>query len=119
MGQVWSSADFDGTNETGYEGGRGSVLAVTLQNPGPDGIEGTSDDAMAPLNRRPSDVSLDAQANDGCGHAMDRIRNFISPHVGGGTFLMGDGSVRFISENIDMGTYKAVSTISGNETVEF
>ena len=120
MGQVWSSADFDGTAETGFNGGRGSVLAVTLQNPGPDGIDETADDVLAPLNRIPSDVSVDVKPNDGCGHPSDRIRNFASAHTGGGVFLLGDGSVRFVSDNIDSNVYRHVSTISGNEvTSEF
>jgi hypothetical protein len=38
MGQVWSKADFDGSGRGAFQGGRGSVLAVTAQNPGPDGI---------------------------------------------------------------------------------
>lgn len=117
MGQVWSSADFDGINRLNFEGGRGSVLAVTMQNPGPDGIDGTADDVGAPLNRVPSDVSVDFVDNDPCGHAGDRIRNFISSHEGGAVFLLGDGSVRFVSETIDEGLYRAISTISGGETV--
>ena len=60
MGQVWSKASFDGLNETGHQGGHGSVLAVTAQNPGPDGIYETSDDVLAPLNQTPIDVSIDA-----------------------------------------------------------
>ena len=53
MGQVWSKADFDGINATGFEGGRGSALAVTSQNAGPDGQFNTSDDVLAPLNVAP------------------------------------------------------------------
>ena len=41
MGQVWSPADFDGTNETKFHGGRGFVLAVTLQHAGDYEITGT------------------------------------------------------------------------------
>lgn len=33
---------------------------------------------------------------------------FKSPHVGGAHFVLCDGSVRFISENIDYGTYQAL-----------
>lgn len=46
--------------------------------------------------------------------------SFSSRHPGGGHFLMADGSVRFLSENIDTATYRAVATIQGSEvTGEF
>ena len=41
--------------------------------------------------------------------------NFRSQHEGGGHFLMGDGSVQFVSENIDFGVYQGASTSAGNE----
>ena len=43
--------------------------------------------------------------------------SFASMHVGGGHFLMCDGTVRFVSENIDQGTYWALASINGQETV--
>ena len=41
-----------------------------------------------------------------------------SSHEGGAFFLFGDGAVRFLSENIDMGTYRALYTKAGNEIVD-
>jgi prepilin-type processing-associated H-X9-DG protein len=41
--------------------------------------------------------------------------SFASRHTGGGNFGLGDGSVRFISENIDTVTYRAAATVSGGE----
>ncbi len=38
----------------------------------------------------------------------DYTSNFRSQHVGGAQFTLGDGSVRFISENIDAGIYNAL-----------
>jgi len=45
---------------------------------------------------------------------------FASSHVGGGHFTMGDGSVRFISENINQDTYKYLGDrADGNVIGEF
>lgn len=43
--------------------------------------------------------------------------DFSSRHTGGAQFALGDGSVRFISENIDEGVYKSLATIQGGEIV--
>jgi prepilin-type processing-associated H-X9-DG protein len=42
--------------------------------------------------------------------------NFRSDHPGGVTFLLADGSVRFVTENVDAMSYEASSTISGGES---
>jgi len=41
--------------------------------------------------------------------------NMGSNHTGGANFALGDGSVRFIKQNINMDTYKGLSTIAGRE----
>ena len=105
MGQVWSKANFDGTNKLKHLGGHGSVLAVTAQNA----------KLFTPLNKRPVDVSVDDSSQTGCQDALDRVRGFTSLHVGGAYFLMGDGSVRFVSNNINQSNYRSMSTISGDE----
>lgn len=120
MGQVWSSADFDGTRFGGFEGGRGSVLAVVQQHAGPDGIDGTTDDITAPLNRIPVDASIDWVGGSGCVDDQDRVRNFIGAHTGGAFFVLGDGSVRFVNESIDADLYRGLGTFHGGEvTGEF
>jgi hypothetical protein len=37
--------------------------------------------------------------------------------VGGAHFLLGDGAVRFIGSNIDLGVYQHLATRSGNDFV--
>ncbi len=107
MGQVWPSSDFDGTNALGYHGGRGSVLAVTAQN----------SNVTAPLNRLPIDVSVDNSPGSDCNSPDDRVRNFMSLHTGGANFLLGDGSVRFVGENINQTIYRTLSTRDGGEVI--
>jgi len=43
--------------------------------------------------------------------------NFRSQHTGGGFFLNLDGSVHFISENINLSSYQEASTIGGGEVL--
>jgi prepilin-type N-terminal cleavage/methylation domain-containing protein len=40
-----------------------------------------------------------------------------SRHTGGVHCLMGDGAVKFVSDNIDLGTWQNVGSINGSETV--
>lgn len=40
-----------------------------------------------------------------------------SRHTGGAQYTLSDGSVRFISENIDMGTYQALGSAGGGEVI--
>ena len=115
MGQVWSKADFDGNQQSGFEGGRGSVLAVTAQNAGPDGIWETSDDLNVPLNFSPAPVSEDNSPDGQQDNLTDRVRGFNSMHPGGAQFSFGDGSVRFVTDTTNPTAYRELSTIAGSE----
>jgi prepilin-type processing-associated H-X9-DG protein len=42
---------------------------------------------------------------------------FGSMHSGGANFALGDGSVRFIRESIDLNTYRALASRDGREVV--
>ena len=46
-----------------------------------------------------------------------RLSGFSSLHVGGAHFLMGDGAVRFISENVFSTTYANLASISDNQVI--
>ena len=46
------------------------------------------------------------------------VHQFGSMHEGGAFFVFCDGQVRFVSENIDMSTYRALSTIANNEVID-
>lgn len=43
--------------------------------------------------------------------------SFGSYHTGGAFFGMADGSVQFLSENIDLGLYQSLATRAGGEVV--
>ena len=116
MGQVWSKANFDGSIANPHLGGHGSVLAVTAQNPGPDGRYGTDDDVLAPLNSAPVSVTIDASPGPDCQDSGDRVRGFFGYHRGGANFVFADASVRFITDEIAQPTYRALSTIAGSES---
>jgi prepilin-type processing-associated H-X9-DG protein len=45
------------------------------------------------------------------------MKNAQSFHVGGLNTLMGDGSVRFVAENVDHGIWVGAGTIKGRETL--
>ena len=118
MGQVWSKANFDGTSTAGFAGGRGSVLAVTAQNPGADGMWGTADDILAPLNSAPVDVSIDWTPGPNAADPLDRVRGFYSVHASGAFFVFADGSTRFLNRAIDPGLYRHLSTRAGEEIID-
>jgi prepilin-type N-terminal cleavage/methylation domain-containing protein len=50
------------------------------------------------------------RGGDGLGGVAARSR-----HTGGAHFVMGDGAVRFISDNIDKANYRALFTVQSNE----
>jgi hypothetical protein len=62
-----------------------------------------------------SEYLIAAEGNDPINRGVEEAAG--SHHAGGAHFCIGDGKVRFISENIHMPTYQALSTRGGGETV--
>jgi prepilin-type N-terminal cleavage/methylation domain-containing protein len=64
-------------------------------------------------NGQPNPAPVDTPT----GTTIGSLSNFRSNHPNGGLFLLCDGSVQFINENIDMSVYTGLSTTQGGETV--
>ena len=90
----------------------------------------TSGATCVPKLNAPPDTTgtIQGQCWANCNYPPDWIKNqacqnwgqfaFRSLHPGGGNFAMGDGSVKFIKESIDLATYRKLATRAGNEVVE-
>ena len=92
QGRVWS---------TKYAGGG---KFTTLQGPN----TAVPDTVIYGYPRDFSPISSTCSAGDNAVYAR-------SHHVGGAQFVMADGAVRFISENVDTSTYRSLGTRAGNE----
>jgi prepilin-type N-terminal cleavage/methylation domain-containing protein/prepilin-type processing-associated H-X9-DG protein len=75
-------------------------------------FNGTTGTCAMPLNYELDSISREKNIVD-----WQNNYGFMSRHPGGGHFAFADGSVRFISEGIDLTTYHALATIQGGETV--
>ena len=64
-----------------------------------------------------SNDPINANIRDSSGFYNNTGEYAGSYHTGGAQFVLGDGSVRFISQNIDMPTYRALSTRNGGEVI--
>jgi prepilin-type N-terminal cleavage/methylation domain-containing protein/prepilin-type processing-associated H-X9-DG protein len=62
-----------------------------------------------------NDDPINADTRDSSGHFNNDGEYAGSYHPGGAQFLMGDGSVRFIAETINMTIYRGLSTRDGGE----
>lgn len=100
----------DGTSNTIVVGECIGAMSIT-QNWGTQSFGTTSH----PINFMNESLAnnLPTQANP----RWDESIGFRSYHVGGAQFLLGDGSVRFISENIDGATYRGLASVNGQEVL--
>ena len=64
------------------------------------------------------DIPINAKVNRNADGIPFNFLPFSSYHPGGAHFLLGDGSIRFIAESIDLEMYQHLATINGGETVE-
>lgn len=81
----------------------------------------TSKNVQWPINADPDSIGyyISDPAAPG-GSTKDKLFNdlwFGSPHTGGAFFLLGDGSVHFLNENIDFTLYQQMATRNGGETL--
>jgi prepilin-type N-terminal cleavage/methylation domain-containing protein/prepilin-type processing-associated H-X9-DG protein len=65
----------------------------------------------------PPNVNLDRKYGAAPTWNWPNTYSFRSRHAGGLNFAFADGSVHFISETIPLATYRALSTIQGNEVI--
>jgi type II secretory pathway pseudopilin PulG len=129
--QGWAVARIDQSIAGGFP--RGSIFIAANQHVGADlRIDGDRmTELPAMMNPRFVMVSVvdtiragTAAAPDGSsgpcnsGTFHDRLSNARSRHQGGCFFLMGDGRVRFVSENVDRRIYSYLFTIQGKEIVD-
>jgi len=77
--------------------------------------------AAFPINRRaecPAAAGKSLVAGwDACWTDWPNQQGFSSLHIGGAQFALCDGSVRFISQSVNLSTYRDVATIQGGEVV--
>ena len=77
--------------------------------------------AAFPINR-PAECAAGigkprVQGWEACWSDWPNQQGFSSLHVGGAQFALCDGSVRFISQSVNLGTYRDAATIQGGEVV--
>jgi hypothetical protein len=65
-----------------------------------------------------TDDPINANTRDAAGFFNNDGEYAGSYHTGGAKFALGDGSIRFISRNINMTAYRALSTRNGGEVID-
>ncbi len=61
-------------------------------------------------------VAINSRLNPAI-HGVLMEMSFGSYHIGGAQFTLADGSVRFISENVDINLYRSLGSVGGGEVV--
>lgn len=106
--QSWAASSFSDAHHPWY----GGVFGVTAQY-------GMLPDLRdEPMNLRPSRPTVFASDSSGFNlNGKNSIGGFRSVHPNGCNFLFADGSVQWLSQNVDPAVYRDLSTYAGGETV--
>jgi prepilin-type N-terminal cleavage/methylation domain-containing protein/prepilin-type processing-associated H-X9-DG protein len=94
----------DGLSNTFIVGERASLLGYSTWVGAPAGDECAPGLVLGTAGYPPNSEQSD-------------IHNFSSRHPSGTNFLLGDGSARLISQDIDVGAFHALCTCAGNEPI--
>lgn len=109
----WSQAMLDQFAVSTMAGGGNHVSGAGSHWMGP-GMYNTAFNTLAPPNWR-------APAGNNCGGCGEGDNDGVYParsrHTGGAMHVMGDGSVQFISQSIDLLTYQGLGSAIGGEAV--
>ena len=108
-----SAGNVSGT--TAGPGPRATTAPTSFQDM-PAWIGSLGSDEVVRINGRVNSP-INARTNPNKMYLANNDDNAFSYHTGGAQFLLGDGSVRFVSENIDMPTYSALFSMNGGEIV--
>jgi type II secretory pathway pseudopilin PulG len=95
----------DGMSNTILVGERSSRLGSTTWVGSVTGAQKSMARVVGRTGKVPNDV-------------LGYFEDFSSHHVAGAHFLFGDGSVRMLSDSIELRTYRALATRSGGEVVD-
>ncbi|MGD9855503.1 MAG: DUF1559 domain-containing protein, partial [Planctomycetaceae bacterium] len=93
----------------------GNTVSPINQTPGINAVQGVGEAAYCCFGvNAPGDIE-----RSGSGQLLPDAtwHGFSSDHAGGCHFLLGDGSVRFLSENLDTNTYRNLATIKDGKVV--
>ena len=106
----------DGTSNVLMVGERYTPINV---NPLTAQVVGDANWAGVPANGQEwavlGEATFKINANFTAQNPRPTTTGFGSMHTGGAQFLMGDGAVRFLSENLDINTYRLISRVNDSQ----